>query len=351
MAARLRLVPWARPEAPSISVVVPARDEERSLAACLASICAQEPTLGGVEVVVVENGSHDRTRAIADEFARTDPRVRVVVSRAANQAAAMNDGIAAAGGDVVARVDAHSRLAPDYLRQVVAALRRHARATGVGGPFLPAGTTVVERAIGRARASALGVGGGYGADRRRDDHRVPSVQCGAYWRDALVDAGLFDPAMLYGEDEELNWRMVRDGGEIWLCPRLEQPYRPRSSLRALLRQYWNYGRGRVRVLRKHPEFLRARHLIPSAFLVALAGATIVAIVVPRGAIALAGLAGAYGGALAVAAWTARPAPRAELALVPPAVACLHAGYGAGMLFEALRGFVPRRAGRRSPCPA
>jgi GT2 family glycosyltransferase len=247
----------------------------------------------------------------------------------------------AARGDVVARVDAHSRIAPDYLRRVVAALARHPEAAAVGGPFLPEGETPVERAIGLARSSPLGVGGGYGTDRGADDHPVRSVQCGAYWREALVDAGLFDPAMAFGEDEELNWRLVQRGSVVVLCPALRQPYRPRATFAALARQYWNYGQGRARVLRKHSDFLEPRHLVPSALVVALVVLGVPALLgSSRAGAALALVAGAYALALVAAGVLAlRAGDVREAALVPVAIVCMHVSYGAGLLVRALRSIV------------
>jgi GT2 family glycosyltransferase len=328
---------WASSARPFVSVVVPARDEEATLPACLASIRAQERIAGGFEVIVVENGSRDATCEVAQAIAREDPRIRVLASDARNHAEAMNDGIMAARGDVIARVDAHSRIAPDYLRRVVAALARHPEAAAVGGPFLPAGETPVERAIGLARSSPLGVGGGYGTDRATADHPVASVQCGAYWREALVDAGLFDPAMVYGEDEELNWRLVQRGSAIVSCPALRQPYRPRATFGALARQYWNYGQGRARVLRKHPDFLAPRHLVPSALVVALVVLGVPALLgASRAAGVLAAVVGAYVLALLVAGLRAlRTADPREAVLVPVAIACMHVTYGAGLLVRAV----------------
>ena len=341
--------PPARPGRPSVSVVVPARDEEHTLGACLASIRAQARVAGGVEVIVVENGSVDRTRAVAEAAAADDPRVRVVVSDARNHAEAMNDGVLAARGDVVARVDAHSRIAPDYLRRVMAALRRHPQAAGVGGPFLPVGETPIERAIGLARSSPFGVGGGYGTDRDEADHPVRSVQCGAYWRDALLDVGLFDPAMAFGEDEELNWRLLQHGTPVTLCPALRQPYRPRASLGALLRQYWCYGQGRARVLQKHPGFLALRHLAPSALVVALVALGGISLVAEAARAPLLLLAGTYAGILVLAGvHAAGRAPLREAALVPPAVACMHAGYGVGLLVRAARLGLGRRPTGEQP---
>jgi glycosyltransferase involved in cell wall biosynthesis len=330
---------WARTARPLVSVVVPARDEEATLPACLASIRAQERIAGGFEVIVVENGSHDATRAVAQAIAREDRRIRVLASDARNHAEAMNDGIMTARGDVVARVDAHSRIAPDYLRRVVAALARHPEAAAVGGPFLPAGETPVERAIGLARSSPFGVGGGYGSDRATHDHPVRSVQCGAYWREALVDVGLFDPAMAYGEDEELNWRLVQRGSVVVLSPELRQPYRPRATFAALARQYWNYGQGRARVLRKHPDFLALRHLAPSALLLALVVLGVPALFgASRAATGVALILVAYLATLALAGVQAlrRAGDAREAALVPVAIACMHASYGAGFLAQLLR---------------
>jgi len=201
---------------------------------------------------------------------------------------------------------------------------------------MPAGETLLERVSGMARASRLGVGGGYGVDREIGDHPVPTVQCGAYWRSALVDVGLFDVAMAYGEDEEINWRLTQSGARVYLCPALAQRYRPRASLRALARQYWNYGQGRLRVVLKHPAFLVPRHVVPSAFVLSVVLLTCLAPVVPVARLALAGVAVAYLATLAVAGAQASRAGWREALLVPLAIACVHFGYGAGMLWAAAR---------------
>lgn len=320
---------------PFVSVVVPARDEERSLGPCLASITAQHWPADRLQVVVVENGSRDRTRAVAEAWAAGDSRVGVVVSQAATHAEAMNAGIRAARGEIVARVDAHSYVDRGYVAEVVAAFDRHPAAAAVGGAFLPAGETLRERVAGLARSSRLGVGGGYGADRLPHDHPVRTVQCGAYRRDALLAVGGFDPAMAYGEDEELNWRLRRRGFQVMLCPTLRQRYRPRASLASLWRQYWNYGRGRMRVLRKHPDFLAPRHLAPSALLVALGGLAAAGTVLPAAHAALALVAGAWAAVLAGASCAARGARWRERLLLPCAVAGMHLAYGAGLLRGAI----------------
>ena len=322
---------------PLVSVVVPARNEEAFLATCLDSILSQTYPPDRLEVVVVENGSSDGTRAVAARYALGDGRVRVVVSSAVNQAAAMNDGVLAARGPIVARVDAHGAIEPSYLERVVAAFGRHPDAVCVGGPFLPAGQTFFERVGGLARSSPVGVGGGYGTDRSGDDHPVRSVQCGAYRRDALLAAGLFDPEMAYGEDEELNWRLLQRGGRIMLCPDLHQYYRPRPTLGALARQYWNYGQGRLRVVRKHPDFLLPRHVVPSLFVATLALLLVAAVPSAEARLAALALVATYAVVLTAAGLAGGAKTWREALAVPAAVALIHLGYGSGMLWAVARG--------------
>ncbi|MEW6271956.1 MAG: glycosyltransferase, partial [Thermodesulfobacteriota bacterium] len=264
--------------APLVTVVVPARDEEGFIGACLDSLLAQTYPAERCEILVVDNRSRDRTPEIVERYALRDPRVRLLRCEGANQAAAMNLGVREARGEVLARVDAHGWVAPDYLSTVVALLERDAGVVAVGGPYLPTGDKLLERVTALARSSRIGVGGGWYSDKDAAEHLVRTVGCPAYRRDAIVAAGMFDPAMAYGEDDELHWRMLKQGGRILFSPGLRQYNRPRATLRALARQYWNYGRGRLRVLRKHPDFLQPRHLVPSAFvavlLVLLAGALV-----------------------------------------------------------------------------
>src|SRR5262249_45049049 len=211
--------------------------------------------------------------------------------------------------------------------------RRRGRAAG-GGASLPVGETLRERVAGLARSSRLGVGAGYGADRVPHDHPVRSVQCGAYRHEAILAVGGFDPAMAYGEDEELHWRLRQRGFQVMLCPALRQLYRPRASLAGLWRQYWHYGRGRMRVLRSPPDFLAPPPLAPSALVVALAGLAAAGTVVPPARAALALVTGAWAAVLAGASCTARGADWRERLLLPSAMAGMHVAYGLGMLREA-----------------
>lgn len=337
---------WSHPkevmtEPPFVSVIIPARNEEAFLAECLDSVLTQSYSPERVEIFVIENGSSDRTRDIALGYANRNNRIHVVISNASHQAGAMNEGIEKARGTIMLRVDAHGHLAPNYVSEVVAAFTRHPHAVAVGGPYVPTKEGLIERVTGLARSSRFGVGGGWGSDTTGEDHAVRTVGCPAYRRDALIAAGLFDVAMVSAEDDELNWRLIKNGGTIMQCPSLCQHNRPRTTLRALARQYWNYGQGRLRVLLKHWDFLQPKHLVPTLFVatVAILGGT--AIFSSQVRILLGALIGAYAIVLAAAGIGAARSGWREAALVPLAVAIIHVAYGTGMLWGFIRHLVGR----------
>src|SRR6185312_7830129 len=126
------------------------------------------------------------------------------------------------------------------------------------------GETAWGVAAALARTSRFGTGGSvYAGTSQRE--LVDTVQCGVYRREALERVGAFDDSMVYGEDDELNWRLREAGYRIVLDDSIRFIYFTRASLSGLFRQYRNYGRAKVRVLARHPRFLRPWHLAPAAF--------------------------------------------------------------------------------------
>jgi cellulose synthase/poly-beta-1,6-N-acetylglucosamine synthase-like glycosyltransferase len=185
--------------------------------------------------------------------------------------------------------------------------------------------------VALARTSRFGVGGSvYAGSSSRE--LVDTVQCGLYRREILEAVGRFDEAMNFGEDEELNWRLRRCGYKILLDDRIRFHYVTRDSWLALFRQYRNYGRARVRVVRKHPDFLRARHLAPVLLVVAGVSLAAAAPGIPVARRGLVMFSLTYGAAALV--FAARAAGRPDPATVARVAACfvaLHLGYGTGML--------------------
>jgi succinoglycan biosynthesis protein ExoA len=257
---------------PLVSVVIPTRNEEQTIAGCLGAVLAQDYPAGCMEVLVVDGRSTDRTRAIVAELAAIAPRSRVQLLDNPHRIAstALNIGIRAARGEIIARVDGHTILARDYLRRCVETLVVTG-ADNVGGLMRPQGHGYAGTCIALATRSRLGIGNSrFHYDERGGE--AETVYLGCFRRSIFERVGLFDEGLVRNQDDELNDRIVAAGGRIWLSPHIRSTYVGRSSFRALWRQYYQYGYWKVRVLRRHPGARRLRHLAPAALVASLSSA-------------------------------------------------------------------------------
>ena len=315
---------------PLVSVVMPVRNEAAHLARALAAIDAQTYPADRIELLVVDGGSTDGTVAIVRRRVEADPRTRLLGGPGVNTPLAMQIGIDAARGSIVAKVDGHGWVNEQFLAVAVAGLVGDQQVGCIGGIVAPVASTEVERAIAIGRFSRLGVGVGvYTLTQRAQD--VETVQCGVYRRSALLESGGFDPALAFGEDEEANFRLRQRGWRIRLDPAMRFSYRVRPSMGALFRQYFRYGRARVAVVRRHPSFFRPKHATPAALILTLVGSALISIVFGRSLPVVAAWLG-YGLLLIVGgAWLAARAKFGRPDLVAAALLALHFGYGLGTL--------------------
>ena len=244
---------------PTVSLVMPVLNEAHMLEGCLSALCAQDyPAI--IEIVVADGGSSDATRQIAEAV----PAVKVVENPRKSRPAGLNVAIAHASGEVIVRVDARTRLAPDYVTCCVAALQQ-SEAALVGGPMRFESHNARQRGIAAAMMSRLGAGP---AEFRRlggPPRFVDTVYLGAYRREVIEALGGYDEWSGGNEDAELAFRAQASGG-VYLDPRIHSSYIVREGLVPLSRQFYRYGRNRARTIRKHPRALSLRQLaVPALF--------------------------------------------------------------------------------------
>lgn len=313
-----------------VSVVVPARDEEASLGACLDSILAQD--WPNFEVLVVDGDSTDHTADVVQEYRRRDSRVRLLTNPRRLIPVSLNLALRQAEGDYLVRVDAHASVPPDYVRIAVGHLRTGAYG-GVGGRKDAVGTTPAGRAIAAAMGSRFGVGDStyHFGTKQCDAEHVPF---GAYPMELLRRMGGWDEALAVNQDFELDYRLRQAGYRILFDPELRIDWQSRQKVRDLFRQYERYGRGKVAVARMHPGSLRLRHGAAPALVLLLFGAGAAAVRRPRLGLAL---AAPYIVALSVSsATTSRDLDRASRRYVGPAFLAMHVGWGLGFWRATLR---------------
>jgi succinoglycan biosynthesis protein ExoA len=307
-------------------VIVPVRDEALHLRSCVEAVLQQDYA-GRVDVVLAVAQCRDRTAAIAAELAAEHTRVTVVDNPSGTTPAGLNVAVAASDGDVVARVDGHAILPQGYLRHAVRLLQETG-AANVGGVMAAVGTTPWERAVACAMTSRFGVGAGrfhYGGEPGPAD----SVYLGLFWRDLLLRTGGYDETFLRAQDWELNHRIRGEGGVVWFTPHLRVTYRPRPTLRALAKQYREYGRWRRVVMRRHSDSVRLHYLVPpAAVLGLLAGAGAAAAGQRKGLL----LPAAYFAAVLAGSAVAGQGQPAEVRLRLPIVfPTMHLCWGLGFL--------------------
>jgi succinoglycan biosynthesis protein ExoA len=312
-----------RPATPSVSVIVPARDAAASLPTAVSSALAQDCD-GGLEVVVAVAPSADGTVEVARGLAAADGRVRVVENSSGTTGAGLNAALRASSGAVVARLDAHAELPPGYLRRAVELLESTG-AANVGGVQQAVGRSPFEQAVAVAMTSRLGTGDAkfhYGGTAGP----VDTVYLGVFRREVLERLGGFDAGLLRNQDYELNVRIRQDGGVVWFDPSLQVAYRPRSSPRALARQYFDYGRWKREVVRRHPRSLKLRQAVPPLALAANVAGLVLG-VKDRRALVVPGTYAAV--VLAVSARLGRGLPRETAAWLPATFPIMHGAWGVG----------------------
>ncbi len=320
---------------PFVTVIMPIRNEGGFIARSLAAVLAQDYPAERLEVLVADGMSTDSTRTVVAELAARHPNVRLIDNPGKIVPTGLNRALAEAQGAVIVRVDGHTLLAPDYVTECVRALARSG-ADNVGGKMQAIGAGAVGRAVALATGSPFGVGNArfHYSDQ---EEWVDTVYLGAWPRQVCLDLGPFDEELVRNQDDEFNYRLRSRGGRILLTPQIRSVYTPRDSLRALARQYYQYGYWKVRVLQKHPRQMSARQFAPPLLVGALLGLGALAPRLRAARWALAGVVGAYLSANGAASlWTAHRHGRQHLPLLPVVFATLHGGYGLGFLVGLVR---------------
>ena len=329
---------------PGVSYVMPVLNEVTEVRAAVGSLLDQDYT-GPFEVILALGPSIDGTNELVAEMSAADPRIRAIDNPVGSTPAGLNVAIRASVHPVVIRVDAHSVLPTDYTRVAVHTLLESG-ADNVGGIMRAEGRTPFERAVALAYGSRVGLGG--------TPHHVggtagpaETAYLGVFRRERLFDVGLFDEGIKRGQDWELNRRLRQTGGTVWFTPELVVTYRPRPSLKRLVRQFVATGLWRGELARRFPANNGLRYFVPPAMVAAMALGIVAGLVGIVGAVLGTPLAWALLGfvvpvvyllfvvlgSIAVARRSGLPTLLWLLVVLP----CIHVGWGLGFII----GFLTR----------
>lgn len=325
---------------PKISVIIPVRNEEKSLPLLIDQLLAQNLGSDQFEIIVADGRSTDNTREVVENYSR-NARVslKVVDNPGILASAGRNAGVAAAQGDVILFLDGHCHLpSTNLLRDTLLLLdSTGAECLCRPQPLLAPNSSPTGKVIAAVRGSTLGHGRDSLIYNMQLSEFVDPASSGATYRREVFDIlGRYDERYDACEDVEFNTRARKSGMRAYTDPRLAVYYEPRRTLSGLFKQMMRYGRGRIRLAAKHPDTLSLTALIP-LFLLLFAALTIVSLPfhgIVR--VVLASFAALY--LLAVVASSIqlgrKHGPRC-LWQGPAAYLAVHLGLGAGMLEEIL----------------
>lgn len=243
---------------PPVSVIIPVLNEERFLFQAVSAVLNQQYE-SEFEVILALGPSKDKTNDVANELAK-DSRVKLIDNPSGKTASALNQAIKNSRFDIIVRLDGHAIVDKYYLDNAVSTLLE-SNADNVGGLMQAEGISNFEKSVAAAMTSKFGVGnapfhvGGSPGE-------VDTVYLGTFRKSALERVGYFDDSFVRAQDWELNYRIRKTGGKIWFNPKLVVSYRPRPNLKALAKQYFEYGQWRKQVTKKYPETISLRYLAP-----------------------------------------------------------------------------------------
>ncbi|MDB5308783.1 MAG: glycosyltransferase family 2 protein [Gemmataceae bacterium] len=336
---------------PSVSVIVPVRNEARVVEPALRALLTQDFPRDGFEVIVADGGSTDETVPVVRRLQAEFPNLQLVFNPASLSSAGRNAALRLATKDVAVVVDGHCTL-PDrfYLRNLAAAFETSgADSLGRPQPLDAPNPSPFQQAVSAARSSRLGHNPD--SDIFSDEAKfVPPQNTGvAYTRAVFHRVGFFDQSFDACEDVEFNQRVHAAGLTCYFSPAVKVLYHPRSSLRALFYQLSRYGRGRARLAFKYPGSLTLPALVPPlwAVWVVLGGA--LSLLVPGLGWAWLGSIGFYLAVLGAAGVVlSRGKPRGVGPRIPLVFAGIHFGFAWGFWKEVVRQV---RGRIQSPSPA
>ncbi len=324
---------------PRLSVVIPIRNEERFIARTLGYVQNQDYPADRVEILVIDGESADRTVDIVNEIAALDRRVQLLRNSRRLSSAARNIGARHASGEILLYIDGHVHIANNDLFKNVVRLMKEKEVSVLSRPaFLETpDNSIFQDAVALARRSPLGHGLDSTIFTSKDRYVNPESSGTFYRREIIEDVGYFDESFDAAEDFEFNYRLRRKGYQSYTSSILRISYYPRESLGKLWQQMKRYGKGRCRLVWKHPAAFSLGAAIPAALVLGLPLLLILSLLVPT---ALAVATGIYGLYLAVILLTsiviAARNGFAYLLVLPRIFLIIHWGLGWGFLAETWR---------------
>ena len=255
----------------TLSVICPIYNEERYIGHFLDSILQQDFPKDNLEILLVDGMSKDKTRETIADYSAKFPCLRLVDNPQQTVPYAMNNGIKSAKGDVIIRLDAHAEYPSNYFSVLVQKLNELEGAENVGGicVTLPCNDTLTAVAIAECLSNKFGMGNSYFRVGAKDVMSVDTVPFGCFRKSLFDKVGLYDTDMIRNQDDELNGRIIKNGGKIYLLPDVKIKYFARDKISKVRKMFYQYGLYKPLGNKKLGSPATVRQFFPLLFVIGL----------------------------------------------------------------------------------
>jgi glycosyltransferase involved in cell wall biosynthesis len=250
-----------------ISIIIPCRNEEKFISACLDSLLLQDYPKENLEILVIDGDSTDKTAEIIRKYSQKHPSIKLLKNPQKFTPFGLNIGIQNACGKIICRMDAHAVYKKDYISKCVYWLNRSG-ADNVGGVIktLPKEDTIMARAIALCLSHPFGAGSSHFRIGSSKSRWVDTVFGGCYRKEVFDKIGLFNEKLIRSQDIEFNRRLRAAGGKILLVPEIVAFYYPQPNFRGFLRHNFSDGIWVTYPLKFGIRIFSLRHLVPLIFI-------------------------------------------------------------------------------------
>lgn len=251
-----------------VSVVIPVYNEEKYIEKCIESILLQDYPKHLLELILVDGCSIDRTRALINKFIIQYPNlIKVYDNPNKTVPYAMNIGISLSKGKYIIRLDAHAEYPKNYFSKCIYYLN-NIEADNVGGIVETKSNNLMGNVIAKVLSSKFGVGNSQFRTDGKSGY-VDTVPFGAFKREVFEEWGGYDVRLTRNQDNEMNYRIRRNGGRVYLANDIRISYYCRDSIRDLCDMALKNGMWNIITMRLCPGSMSLRHFIPLTFVISL----------------------------------------------------------------------------------
>ncbi len=253
---------------PSVSILLPIRNEENFIGQTLKSIIEQDYPKEKLELVIADGDSNDGTISEINKLKKEFYNLKILYNKDKTMPKGFNLALNSSKSDIVLMFGGHSVLPKNYISKSVENLKNN-NSSCAGGVIEAIGDSFWGNVIARSISSVFGVGNVSFRLKNSKSGYVNSIPFGCYKRSIFDTIGGLDEELIRNQDDEFNFRLTQSGYKIWQDSSLVIKYFCRLSLKKLFNQYLQYGFYKVRVIQKRRALISFRHIIPSLFLISL----------------------------------------------------------------------------------